>query len=79
MPRRKKVRTVTRSGSQLEQLKTLAMVLAEKLDDPRTDSRNIASLARQYRETVNQIAAIEGDKDDDDPLEEIIKRRDGNG
>ena len=69
MSRRKKIRTVTRSGTQLEQLKT------EKLDDPDTDPRNIASLARQYRETINQIASIEGEENEGDVIDEIFKRR----
>ena len=75
MPRRKSIKSVTRKGTQLEQLKTLALTLAENLDDPLIDPKNIASLARQYRETINQIAAIEGTDDEGDAIDEIFKRR----
>ena len=69
------VKAVTEQGTQLQQLKTLALTLAEKLDDDATDASHIASLARQYRETINQIAAIEGEDDEGDPVDEIVKRR----
>ena len=75
MKRSNSVKAVTKSGTQLEQLKTLAMTLAEKLDDDMVDASHIASLARQYRETINQIAAIEADDDEGDEIDEIIKRR----
>lgn len=67
--------TVTARGTQLEQLETLALVIAEQLDNPNTDPRNIAALARQYRETINQIADLKGDEDDADEVEEIRQRQ----
>ena len=66
---------VTESGDQLEQLKALAKILATELDGFGAKAAEIASLARQYRETINQIAAIESDDDEGDAIDEIVKRR----
>lgn len=56
---------VTRSGSRLEQLKQLAVVIAAQIDSP-DDNHSMAQLARQYRETIAEIAFLEGDDADDD-------------
>lgn len=69
------IRAVTESGSRLEQLKSLASLLAAELDGFSAKPAEIASLARQYRETINQIAAIEADDDEGDAIDEIVKRR----
>ena len=66
---------VTESGTRLQQLKELARVIAEWMDDC-DSSRDMASLARQYRETIKEIEEI-GGADDSDGLAEIICRRKG--
>ena len=54
-------------------LKALASQLAEELDGCE-DQKLVAGLARQYRETMTQIDAIEGGMDDDDQIATIILR-----
>ena len=56
---------VTRDGTRLEQLKQLALELAEQIDSP-DDNHSMAQLARQYRETIAEISFLEGDDVDDD-------------
>jgi len=56
---------VTRDGTRLEQLKQLALELASQIDSP-DDNHSMAQLARQYRETIAEIAFLEGDDADDD-------------
>ena len=75
--RRKKLKTVTANGTHIEQLKALAKLLAEKLDDPM--EQNTAQLAKQYRETINDIAELEGYDDIDDELSRIISDREADG
>jgi len=74
---RKKLKTVTCKGTRLEQLKALARILAEKLDNP--EEQNTAQLAKQYRETVNDIAEIEEYEDVDDELGRILSERESDG
>lgn len=56
---------ITRNGTRLEQLKQLALELAEQIDNP-DDNHSMSQLARQYRETIAEIAYLEGDDADDD-------------
>ena len=56
---------VTRDGTRLEQLKALALVIAAQIDDG-DDTHSMAQLARQYRETIAEIAYLEGDDAGDD-------------
>lgn len=74
----KKLKTVTESGTHLEQLKTLALKLAEQLDlGP--DQQGYAQLAKQYRETIGEIADIESYEDSNDELSEILSGRKADG
>jgi len=57
----------------LDGLKALAQQLAEEIDACE-DQKLMAGLARQYRETMTQIDAIEGGEDDDDEIATIILR-----
>ena len=57
----------------LDALKALAEYLAKELDRC-TDQKLVAGLARQYRETIAEIDAIEGGADDDDEIAAIIIR-----
>lgn len=68
------LKSITTSGSHLEQLKQLALMLAEQMD-AKPEPRVLAPIARQYRETINQINLIEGGDDDNDDIDAIITRR----
>ena len=73
----RKLKTVTRRGNRLEQLKTLALTLAERLDT--CTEKETAQLAKQYRETIYEIEEIEGRNDTDDELSEILQSREADG
>lgn len=61
------------SAGRLEQLTELRDVLAKSIDH--CDSmRDLASLSRQYRETIREIEAIESGEDDGDEIASIILR-----
>lgn len=74
----KKLKTVTARGTHLEQLKTLAVKLAVQLDET-VDQQGYAQLAKQYRETIGEIAEIEGYENSDDELSEILDSRKADG
>lgn len=59
--------------SELDGLKALAVRLAAEIDSC-DDVRVMPQLARQYRETMNRIATIEGGVDEDDEIAAIILR-----
>lgn len=78
----KKLETATKSGSRLDQLKTLAHELAVSIDLACLTEKNIqyaASLAKQYRETIAEIEAIEGTETTDDEISEILQERAADG
>jgi len=66
--------SVTCDGTRLEQLRTLALVIAEHIDRG-DESHSMAQLARQYRETIREIAELEGDDDDGDAIAQLIASR----
>ena len=74
----KKLKTVTETGTHLEQLKLLAVKLAEQLDHA-GDQQGYAQLAKQYRETIGEIAEIEGYEDINDELSDILDSRSADG
>ena len=65
--------SVTLDGTRIEQLRHLALVLAEEIDSG-DGQHSMAQLARQYRETIAELAELEEDADDD-PISAIRKRR----
>ena len=65
---------VTESGTRLEQLKTLALVLADAIDNG-DGEHSMAQLARQYRETIAEIHALEDSDDDGDAIAKLIAKR----
>ncbi len=75
--RRKRLKTVTRNGSYIEKLRALALMLAEKIDS--SEEENIAPLAKQYRETINEIAELKGAGYEEDELAEILSDRKAKG
>lgn len=73
----RKLKTATRNGSRLEQLKILAQMLAARLET--CTEKDTAQLAKQYRETIYEIEEIEGRNDTDDELSEILQSREADG
>lgn len=57
----------------LDGLKALAERLSDEIDKC-DDSRELAALSRQYRETMVKIDEIEGGPDDEDAVAAIINR-----
>lgn len=58
---------VTKRGTRLEQLRALALVIAADIDSGGGE-HSMAQLARQYRETIREIAEVE---DGAEPADEI--------
>lgn len=69
-----KLKTVTTKGTRLEQLQTLAGVLAASIDNCK-DCKALPQLAKQYRDTVREIEAIEGADYSDEILRFITQRK----
>ena len=83
MARARKMATVTASGTRLEQLENLAIVMAiqidlctGKLDD---SMKTVPQLVKQYRETIKEIEEIRGMEKDDDEIGEILSARKADG
>lgn len=64
--------------SRVEQLKELLLILAKEIDDG-PGARDMASLSKQYRETLAEIEAIEGDKSNEDEIQMLLTERESNG
>lgn len=59
------------NDTRLEQLKSLAGILADKINsDP--GARDLAQLAKQYRETLKEIEEIEGGEHGEDEIEKLL-------
>lgn len=58
-------------------MKELEAKLHDSLDY--ADSKSLAGIAKQYRETIKEIEEIEGASDDDDDIEKILAERDSAG
>lgn len=74
----KKITTITKSGTRLEQLEALAFLLAAQLDKL-DETMNITQLAKQYRETIKEIEDIKGAPEADDEISEILSNRKDKG
>lgn len=68
--RHRTMRRVTEDGTRSEQLRALALVIADQIDAG-DESHSMAQLARQYRETIAELEAVEGEADADG-LEDIL-------
>lgn len=73
-----KLSTATRRGKRLDELETLALILAKQLEEC-TEVKATASLAKQYRETIREIEEIKGISNEEDELSEILSNRAANG
>ena len=62
---------VTKDGTRLDQLRALSLVIANSIDEG-DESHSMAQLARQYRETIREIAELEADADDGDIISRLI-------
>lgn len=63
--------------SRLEKLQELEAQLRDALNV--ADTKEMASLARQYRETLKEIEEIEGADQNDDDISEILSGRSAAG
>lgn len=63
--------------TRLAKLKALESTLEEQMQ--RANSRSIAAIARQYRETLREIAEIEGTDENEDEIAEILQERASKG
>ena len=82
MARSRKMATVARTGSRLEQLKNLAGILAKQIDlcEKNKDGLKILpQLSKQYRDTIKEIEEIEGVYRNDDEIGEILTARTADG
>ena len=62
---------VTLDGTRLDQLRNLALILAQQIDMG-GDGHSMAQLVRQYRETLREIADLEDGDDGADEIAGII-------
>lgn len=68
------LQAITREGSAYDQLSELAILLASAIDEC-DNPRELASLARQYRETVRAISHLSGDEEEGDAvIDELISQ-----
>lgn len=58
--------------NRLAQLKELLKILAETIDG-RPGARDMAQLAKQYRETLKEIEEIQGDDHGEDEIDKILQ------
>lgn len=70
--------TVSRKGNRLEQLKKLRDTLAKAIDTCES-MRDLATLSRQYRETIREIEEIEGANNHGDEVSDILGERAADG
>ena len=70
--------SATKKGTRLDQLRKLADQLAKQIDLGE-DLKQLAPLAKQYRETIKEIQEIEGVVIEDDEIGEILSAREADG
>lgn len=62
---------INTDGTRIVQLRALAEILADKINtDP--GARDLAQLAKQYRETLKEIEEIEGVDNGEDEIDKIL-------
>lgn len=83
MARLKSMKTVTHNGSRLEQLESLAALLALQIDtcsaDPDNGPKLLPQLSKQYRETIREIEEIKRTEGTDDEIGKILSARRADG
>ena len=68
----------TIGDSRVEQLKELLLILAKEIDD-KPGARDMASLAKQYRETLKELDESEGNDGDEDEIAKLLQGREADG
>ena len=76
---RRKLATAAKKDKRLDQLKTLSVTLAKAIDEGQDNPSALASLAKQYRETIREIEELEGLDAGDDEISNIIAIRAADG
>lgn len=76
---RRKLATAAKKDTRLDQLKTLSVTLAKAIDEGQDNPSALASLAKQYRETIREIEELEGLDAGDDEISNIIAIRAADG
>lgn len=74
--------TATKKEHRLQQLRLLAVNLAEKIDmcmEGEEESKLLPQLSKQYRETVKEIEELEGMEDTDDEISKLLTQRSADG
>ena len=74
MTERHKLEDITAKGDDLEALEALRQKIARTIDDT-TSGRDIAALSRQLVGVMAQIAELKAQRDESDPIDEILKGR----
>lgn len=64
-------------SGRLEKLKELEKELYTLMK--RANSRSIAAIAKQYRETLREIDELEGNVQDGDDIDKILSQRESSG
>lgn len=71
--------TATGDGDRLEMLQKLARMLAKRLDQG-VDDKSLASVAKQYRDTVREIDELKSAKGGgDEEIDELMQARAAKG
>lgn len=62
---------INTDGTRIVQLRALAEILADKINE-NPGARDLAQLAKQYRETLKEIEEIEGVDHGEDEIDKIL-------
>ena len=66
-----------KDGTQLGELEALAEILSEQLQV--ADEKTVASIAKQYRETLWEIERVKGMEQVNDEIDDILSKREADG
>lgn len=76
---RRKLAPATKDGDRLEMLQLLAGMLAKRLDQG-VDDKSLASVAKQYRDTLREIEELKGaNGGGDQEIDELMQARAAKG
>jgi hypothetical protein len=76
---RRKLASATKDGDRLEMLQLLAGMLAKRLDQG-VDDKSLASVAKQYRDTLREIEELKGaNGGGDEEIDELMQARAAKG
>ena len=76
---RRKLASATKDGDRLEMLQMLAAMLAKRLDQG-VDDKSLASVSKQYRDTLREIEELKGaNGGGDEEIDELMQARAAKG